>query len=395
LKHHTKQHWMLAGTLALVAGAVVLAQGGYSFLINNKNVKLETLEKNGKVFVEVNSFAQSLGAKVAFDKAKRSFTVSTGDAAATTPAQAGTQLAGGQGAIGKSYTLGKDGPVNFTLKSAEFSVSRYTLKDLIAPKFNQKLLVLRFTVQNPSKADLNIYYGSLDFTAVDDKDQNVKFENYWSREGETTKLDIGLKPAQKIEVIAVAAVPANAKIPKLIVQRGGETKSPVVRYDLSGKIKPLVAPFTDPADPSGSTALEVIPAKAGTFYPMGAMDMKLEEVAFSADKIDGKTPSDGKRFLIATFAVKSAAVGQDINVSYSRFGIELTDAEGSTKKFDGYIIKPSRDEKQDVDLKPGSETKFRAYFELPKDLGGKTLSINENGVAGQSRAYTFDVSALK
>jgi hypothetical protein len=395
LKHHTKQHWMLAGTLALIAGAVVFAQGGYSFLVNNKNLKLETLEKNGKVFVEVNSFAQSLGAKVAFDKAKRSFTITNGNAAASTPAQSTGQLAGGLGEIGKMYTLGKDGPVNFTLKSAEFSVSRYTLKDLIAPKFNQKLLVLRFTVQNPSKSDLSIYYGSLDFTAVDDKDQNVKFNNYWSREGETSSLEVYLKPAQKIEVIAVMAVPANAKIPKLIVQRGGETKSPVVRYDLSGRIKPLPAPFADPADSSGSIALEVVPAKAGTYYPMGAMDVKLEAVAFSADKIDGKTPNDGKRFLLATFAVKNAAIGRDINVSYSRFGIELTDAEGGTKKFNEYLMKPSRDERQDVDLKPGSETKFRAYFELPNDLGGKTLSINETGVVGQSRAYSFDVSGLK
>jgi hypothetical protein len=388
-----KQHWMLAGSLALIAGAVVFAQSGYSFLINNKNIKLETLEKNGKVFVEVGSFAQALGAKVAFDKAKRSFTITNGNAAAITPTQGTTQLAGGQGEIGKTYTLGKNSPINFTLKSAEFSVLRYTLQDLYAPKFNQKMLVLRFTIQNPNKADLNVYYGSLGFTAVDDKDQNVKFDGYWSREGESTRLDSGLKPAQKIEVIAVAAVPANAKIPKLIVQRGDET--PVVRYDLSGKIKPLVAPFADPADPSGSTALEVVPAKAGTYYPMGALDMKLEGTAFSNEKIDDKTPAEGKRFLIATFAVKNAAVGQDINVSYGRFGIELTDAEGSTKKFDGYIIKPSRDEKQDMDLKPGAESKFRAYFELPNDLSGKTISIREQGIAGLSRAYAFDVSSAK
>ena len=389
-----KRHWMLAGTLALVAGAIVFAQGGYSFLVNNKNTKLETLEKNGKVFVEVNAFAQSLGAKVAFDKAKRSFTITNGNAAASTPTQGTTQLAGGQGEIGKSYTLGKNSPINFTLKSAEFSVLRYTLGDLVAPKFNQKILVLRFTVQNPSKSDLNIYYGSLKFTAVDDKDQNVEFDGYWSRDGESSKLDIALKPAQKIEVYAVAAVPANAKIPKLIVQHGNETV-PVVRYDLSGKVKPLTAPFADPADSSGSTALEVVEAKAGTYYPMGALDVKLEGTAFSGEKIDGKTLAEGKRFLIATVSVKNAAIGRDINVNYGIFVIQLTDAEGSSIKFDGYIIKPSRDEKLDTELKPGSETKFRVYFELPNDLGGKTLSINETGVVSQSRAYVFDVSGTK
>ena len=389
-----KRHWMLAASLALVAGAVVFAQGGYSFLVNNKNTKLETLEKNGKVFVEVNSFAQSLGAKVAFDKSTRSFTIINGNAAASTPTQGTTQLAGGQGEIGKAYTLGKNSPINFMLKSAEYSILRYTLNDLVAPKFNQKMLVLRFTVQNPSKSDLNIYYGSLKFTAVDDKNQNVEFDGYWSRDGESSKLDIALKPAQKIEVYAVAAVPANAKIPKLIVQHGNETV-PVVRYDLSGKIKPLSAPFADPADPSGSTALEVVEAKAGTYYPMGALDVKLEGTAFSGEKIDNKTPAEGKRFLIATVSVKNAAIAQNINVSYSRFAIQLTDAEGASISFDGYIIKPSRDEKLDTELKPGAETKFRVYFELPNDLGGKTLSIHETGVVSQSRAYVFDVSGTK
>lgn len=377
-------------TLALGA-AFVVAQSGYNFVVNNKNVKLETMEKSGKVFVEVSSFAKALGATVAYDKAKRTYTITAQTSAnATNPTQGTQQLAGGFGEIGKSYSIGKNQPLNFTLRSAEFTVVRQTAGDLYAPKYNEKLLVLHFTVQNPNKVDTNAYYGSFKFTAVDDKDRNIEFNSYWAREGETARLDLALKPAQKIDVVAVESIAADVKIPKLIVQRGDD--APVVRYDLSGKVKPLGAPFADPADASGSTALEVVTGQAGTYYPMGALDVKFEGATFSTEKMDNRTPKEGKRFLVATFSVRNGAAARNVNVYYGRFGIELTDADGVSDKFEGYIIRPSRDEKLEQELRPGAETKFRAYFELPSDLGGKTISIYEDGIVGKSRTYSFDVS---
>jgi hypothetical protein len=376
-----------------ICALAAFAQGTYTFVVNNKNAKLETVDRNGKVFVEVNTFAQALGARVVYDKAKRAYTITSGSvtAAVTSPTQSTTQLAGGQGEIGKPYTLGKTSPLNFTLRSAEFTVTRQTLRDIYAPKADEKLLVLRFSLQNPQKSDLNVSYSALQFTAVDGKDRNVVFDSYWAREGQTEELSLALKPAQRIDVVAVTPLPADAKIPKLIVSRvSGE---PVVRYDLSNKIKPLPAPFADPKDASGSTALAVVTAQAGTYYPMTELDVKLEGAAWSTEQMDGKTPEEGKRFLIATLVVKNALVNRDANISYSRFGLELTDAEGSTQKFNGYIIKPSRDEPLSQDLKPGAEIKFRVYFELPKDLGGKTLSVFET--TGPSRAYVFDVSGVK
>jgi hypothetical protein len=184
-----------------------------------------------------------------------------------------------------------------------------------------------------------------------------------------------LKPAQKVDVVAAWPVPANAKIPKLIVQRGNEDSAPVVRYDLSGKIKPLSAPFADPADPMGSTALELVAGQVGTYYPMGAMDVKLEGVVYNKDRIDNKTPAEGKRFLVATFAVRNGMANRELNYAYNNFGIELTDAEGTPTKFDGYLLHPACDEQATGALKPGAETRFRAYFELSEDATGKTLTI--------------------
>ena len=390
-----KRRWMLAGSLAAVALGVVLAQGTYAFLVNNKNVKLETVEKGGKVFVEVNGFAQALGAKVVFDKAKRAYTITSGgqpNAATTNPAQGTQQLAGGFGEIGKGYTIGKDAPLNFTLRSAEFTLTRQTMREVYAPKANEKLLLLRFTVQNPNKFDVGINYAAFKITAVDDGDRNAEFDCYWARDGQTDELNTALKPAQKVDVVAVWPVAANAKIPKLIVQRGDGT--PVVRYDLGGKIKGLAAPFADAKDPTGSTALEVVTAQAGTYYPMAALDVKLEGTAYSGEQMDGRKPEAGKRFLIATFAVKNGTGNRSVNYSYSNFSIDLTNNEGDTVKFNGYIIKPARDEQANGDLKPGAETRFRAYFELPEGVTGKALAIAEN-FNGLSRQYVFDVSGAK
>ncbi len=388
------QSLIRAVALLMVAAVVVaLAQNSYSFVINGKASKLETTEKNGKVFVETQSFARALGLSVQFDKNKKTFVIA-GDAAtasATNPAQGTTQLAGGAGEFGKAYTIGKDSPINFTLRSAEFSVVRQILREPYVPKAEQKLLILHFTVQNPNKADLNFGYSNLVLNVVDDQGVTSKFDAYVAREGSTDELNAPLKPAQKIDAYTVWPVAGNAKIPKLIVQ-SPDNHSPVVRYDLSGKIKPLAAPFADPKDNSGSSALANVPAQANTYYPMGLLDIRFESASFSGDPMDKRPPEEGRRYFVATFSVKNQAT-KETNYSYSTFKIQLTDEEGNTVLYNEYILRPTRDEHADGTLQPGAETKFRVFFALPKEVGAKTISISELNY--QSRAYVYDVSAVK
>ncbi len=384
------KRYALIGLLALLG--LALAQATYSFTINGKPAKLDALEKSGKVYVEAQSFAKALGASVTFDAARRSFViVSSGTAPADL--QGTAQLAGGEGAIGKTYALGKaDNALNFTLTSLEYSLSPVTMGTYVyAPKANEKLLVLHYTVQNPQKRDVTVYYGSFKITAVDAKDVNHVFDNYVAREGTTEIYNTALKPAQKVSLYAAFAVPAAGQIPKLILEP--KDGAPVVRFDLRGKVKPLVAPFIDPADGSGASALPEVPAQAGTFYPGLNLGIKLEGAAFSTDKMDGKAPADGKRYLIAALTIKNltGATANPVSFSYGNFKIELRDAEGEKQVFNGYLIKASRDEHADGSLKPGEEYRFRVYFTLPNDLAAKTLAISE----GESRVYAFDVSGAK
>jgi hypothetical protein len=384
-----KRFWLLGG-LALLGWA--LAQSNYSFTINGKPTKLETLEKSGKVFVEAQSFAKALGAQVRFDKAKKSFVI-VSSGAASPDVQGTAQQAGGEGVIGKTYSLGKPtNALNFTLTSLEYSLLPVTIDNYVyAPKAKEKLLVLRYSVQNPQKTELGVAWDAFKFTAVDAKDVNLVFNNYVARDGTTAVYSARLKPAQKISLLAAFAVPAAGAIPKLIVERNDG--SPVVRFDLRGKVKPLVAPFADPSDSSGASALTEVPAQIGTFYPGMSLGVKLEGAGFSQDKMDGKAPDVGKRYLIATFTIKNllGSSANPVRFDYGNFKFELRDAGGDKQVFNGYLIKAARDERANGSLNSGEEYRFRVYFALPSDLGAKELAVSE----GESRTYAFDVSKFQ
>lgn len=381
----------ILGLLA-VAGAVALAQTAYTFTVNGKGVKLETVERGGRAYVDAEAFAKALGASVTYDKAKRSYVIVSSGQNAIGDVQGTTQLAGGEGALGKSYSLGKgENALNFTLKGAEFSVTRVTVGSYVyAPKAAEKLLVLRYTVQNPQKRDMPLSWSSFKITAVDAKDVNHVFNNYIAREGTSESLGVSLKPAQKIDAYLALTVPADSVIPKLIVERGDS--SPVLRYDLR-KAKGLPAPYADPADASGAIARAEVPAELGKAYPGKTFDIKLDSVAYSTESFEKRPAGEGKRYLVATFTIKNATAktASDAPYSYSSFTFELRDADGDKTKFGGYLIKASRDETASGSLKPGEEARFRVFFALPQDLAGKTLYASEN----DSRAYAFDVSSAK
>src|SRR5258708_682074 len=76
-------------------------------------------------------------------------------------------LAGDEGKIGTTYTIGQSRPLNFTLKSAEFTVRRINIgQHSYLPAGREKLLCLTYTVQNPNSTDELYDYSSLRFSAV-------------------------------------------------------------------------------------------------------------------------------------------------------------------------------------------------------------------------------------
>jgi hypothetical protein len=296
-------------------------------------------------------------------------------------------MVGVEGKIGQTYTLGTDNHINFTLNSAEYTLERVNIDThTYAPNGDEKLLLLRYTVHNPNKAERNYYWSTLSFTAVDAMNQNREFEqNVGSREtGES--LNIDLKPAQKVEAYTVIKVPAKGVVPKLIVkpESGG-----VIRYDLRGVAKPLTALFADPADKTGATAPGEISAQNGQYYPLQNFDIKVLETGY-ADALGETVPEEGKRFFVATVSLRNATKAEQ-RFYWATFKPTLVDADGEEVEWPQSLFKATRNEAAEGTLKPGQEYKARVYFPLPKDVAAKTLTLAE----GESHSFAFDVSATK
>ncbi|MFC4427139.1 DUF4352 domain-containing protein [Deinococcus navajonensis] len=321
--------------------------------------------------------------------------LSTAHAASGTPAKPaqpvvqGTRPLDGQNArIGQTFTLGKQSPLNITLLSASYTTTRMGLGTrLVVPKADEKLLVLRFTVQNPNKQDASLALAGLRFTAVDLKDVNHVNESTIVRAGTSEEYRSTLKPAQKVEVAAVVRVPASGVIPKLIVQLGD---GPVLRYDLRTQAKGVPAPFADAKDPTGASALADAPAKMNTLYAVGRYDMTLESVAFSTEPMLGRTAPAGKRYVLATVMMKNTGADADSPSHYS-FQPELVDTDGEPVNF-WVLAKGSRPEEAiNRSVKPGEEYRVRLVFVAPEGVGLRSLTLREPN----SHGLVYDLTQVR
>jgi hypothetical protein len=377
------------GLLGASTIAAVIAQNAVSVVINNKTAKLETISRNGKVFVDGAAFAKALGANARLEGGRLIVSTSSG----TPYTQGTTQLAGGQGKLGQSYTLGRKDPLNFNLRSAEFIVGRVVIGSAIYySKSSEKILLLRATVQNPRKEEAHLSNYHFKFTAVDDKNENHLFETFLGQEGTITKVETYLKPGQKIDVIVPIKVPANGVVPKLIVARD-ESNAPVMRYDLGKLAKGLPKPYA--AANSAFSAPVKVNAQAGTYYPDQEFDIKLENIAFSKEAFNDEAPESGKRYLVATFSAKNP-----INDNEARYLLGLKNELKFTLVDDGDDVteakygwfKATRPESISdfPNLEYNQDYRFRIAFLIPSDVKPKAINL-----VGQIRTFVFDASNAK
>ncbi len=382
--------WIL-WTMLTVSGAtaIVIAQQTVSVAINGKAANLETVSRNGKVFVDGVAFAKALGASATLTGGKLSVT-----SGAMMNTQGTAQQAGGAGVLGKSYTLGREKPLNFLLKSAEFQIGRLVIgSDIYAPNKSEKLLLLRATIQNPQKEEAALSSYNFKFTAVDANNENHVHANYLVKDGSTSRISTNLKPAQKIEVVIPIIVPASGTVPKLIVEASNEAGTPVLRYDLSKSIKGLSAPYAAASDQY--SAPPTVAAKLGTYYPAKEFDLKLESVMYSTEALEDETLEASERYLIATFSAKNP-----INTDDNRYllglknDLELTalDADSNISKTLSNWYKVGRAErlKEYPQMSYNQESKFRIAFKVPKDLKLKNIKVS-----GMLRDFVFDISSAK
>jgi len=317
------------------------------------------------------------------------------------------QMKGGEGLFGTTYTVANNGGYvyNVAIVSAEYSVARHNIDEgtSLAPKADEKLLILHLRAQNPNQEDEYFSGNFVTFSTVAKDDQTRDHNDYLRLA--STKAPVGqkLKPGQKFpeELLMACIVPAKGPVPKLILNIGRKgTSEEVTRYFL-GKapnlVKPLPAPFADPSDSTGATALAEIPAQVGTVYPAAFYDIRLDSVAFAAGPIGEAEAGDGKRFLVATVTVTNKT-WQPSYFNGSLAATLATSDDEKTELDDSLVYKGKRDERwEGRKIDPYEAVTIRLLFPVPKDVTGKTLKIAEimDNVGTKSRAFVYDVSSAK
>lgn len=310
----------------------------------------------------------------------------------TRPPVLGTaQLPGDNGKLGQTYTMGFDLPnkLNLTLRSVRYTIAPLVMGDLwIVPERDQKLLVIEFTAQNPNKGEWLLRGDTLRFTAVDGQDVNHAGPGVIARSGVTKeRYSAALKPGQKLDLVTGVIVPAAGVVPKLMV---AYTTSPkVLRYDLRGIVKPLEAPFADPADPSGATALATIPGQKGAFYPSHRFDIRFDGAAF-ADSAGARKAERGKRFVVATLTARNIG-SKSWLLRSDTFKVTVVTSDGDKLSRVVKALNASSDNDFGRQVEPAEAATMRLFIEAPANVGVSKLLVCQP----PCHEYSFDISDVK
>lgn len=298
------------------------------------------------------------------------------------------QLNGDQAQLGVTYTLGKIDPINVTLDKVEYTVEPVMIgKSIVTPKVGEKLLVLHYTLHNCQPATHTLGWGTLGITAVDANDTNWNYFGDVAIETTSELCRMALKPAQKTKVYTVIVVPAKGEIPKLMLQSSDKL---VLRYDIRGKATKLPVSIADPADSTGATALESVPAQMGVYYPLRELHGKIDSVEFSTELFKDKAPRKGFRYLVIKGTAKNNLVDKH-GFSWGTIKPKLVDADGGEIQWAGDTYYGSRDEGIRGNIEPGNELHFRWVFDVPQKVQPQSLSVFESN----GRAYVYDLSSVK
>ena len=324
------------------------------------------------------------------------------------PAQPGTlgthQMAGGEGVFGETYTVTDDGsygPMNFTLTSAEYTTERlpFTTDFAAVPKVGEKLLVLHYRVKNPNTSDF-YFKPSLIFQTVAADGLTRSDIEYSRRLTQRIAVADTLKPGQGYDdLVTCAVVPALSGTPKIILQFGRVgTADKVIRYTLGtskNPVKAVPAPYADPADLTGATALTEIPAKIGTSYVAGIYDLTLLSAAYSPGPFGETIAEDGKQFLVVAVSVTNKTWAQNYFKDALSPVLLTSDDEKTTSCS---VFKSKRDEPwEGRQVEAGETVTVRLLFQIPKDTTAKTLKLSEavDNSGGYSHALVYDLTGVK
>ena len=308
------------------------------------------------------------------------------------------QRPGVDGDFGKVYSIGKGTPLNFIMINAEYSVQRIHIgEEDYVPAYNEKLLVIHFSLQNPAQTEAGVDNNTIRFTAVGENQANYEYINNIGIEGTGVVLDSFLKPAQKIAAYTAFIIPSDSVIPKIMVLPA-EDDAPVIRYQsvswtgatppksitkTINRIQSIKAPFARANDVTGAAVVEEIPANIGNWYSSGLLDLRLDALNYSEVVLPDEDPLDGEKYAVFTISVRNQSI-----TTQGVYGgghvipkvILSDDGEANWNNL-AYLVKSPRI--YEGDILPGKEMQYRFFFRIPNEVPVTTLQLTEWGFITQ------------
>lgn len=303
------------------------------------------------------------------------------------------QLPGEFGKFGTTYTIGKAEPLNFTLLSAEYRADRFIgsasteESHSFVPGKGQKLLVIKYSVQNPNPRDTRLWYASFDITAVSPDSQNSRIINLpWIGSNKKYQ-DVQLKPAQKVILTAAMYVAGEGETPKLIVQRTQDAGAAVVRYDLRGKVAKMAAPYSE----DGITSLDSVKIPLDTYFPWHGADLKVVGAEKVAEPIrDFSTPATMSQYALKLgFKGITPSPGR---IWYGQFKLLVKTSDGDLIEQNTYgrLLRMSSADRFEMVAPTGEEVNARLIFDLPNNAKPYQVKLSLE-MDGPHRTYSVDL----
>lgn len=299
--------------------------------------------------------------------------------------------------VGEAVTISAEtGPLKLTVDRLELQGDRFRIGDTDSeiPSGTEKLLIIHYTLVNPNSTEVSISGKTVRFTALDAERKPHADIADAITEGDTDIFDGPVKAGEKVSLVKVVHVPSRGPIAALLATPGpaGTTE---MHVDVSGHVEKLAAPYVDPQDANGFTALPTVAAKIGTTYQVGDCDLTMTDADYSTDPLlnfTGEAAPDSEH-LYAVFTFEVTCQKQ----SGVSFGFD--DFNPSLNTIDGLQIDPANapllngklNLAFESDLQYNDDRHFRVYFIISKHDGMVSLTISAGNGA---RKFIYDVSDI-
>jgi hypothetical protein len=273
-------------------------------------------------------------------------------------------LAGAAGTIGMPAKLG---PYLFTLVGVSFATRVAHVDDTAVADKGKKYLIINYTVQNPGKVSQAFDWASIHFTVVSAENANHENLEIVLNPEKMTRINLEIKPAQKVPAMTYVEVPATDPIPKLIAASGN---GPVLRFDLKGKVKKYTGMY---AAPDGITVLDVGNAKIGEKVELGQFDFTIEKVEESETAIGEVDLPEGQKLFVATIAFTNASKLNRALDSAS-YNITMKDTNGEPIEY-RKLIRAIGMSDINQEIKAGELLRGRMLFVGPKEAKAASITM--------------------